>query len=60
MMVLEISVISLIYYNWNRYNMIVEKAALNLFERLQKNGMGINTNYDMLRMFRHFDSILDN
>lgn len=40
--------LGLIEYDWGRYQGLVEKSALNLFERLLKKGLGLTGNYDLL------------
>jgi hypothetical protein len=48
-MSVEINILlGLIDYDWERYQALVEKSALNLFERLLKHGLGLTTNYDLL------------
>jgi hypothetical protein len=40
--------LGLVDYDWARYQALIERAALNLFERLPQNGLGLTTNYDLL------------
>jgi hypothetical protein len=40
--------LGLIDYDWQRYEGLVERAMLALFDRLLKNGLGLTTNYDLL------------
>jgi hypothetical protein len=40
--------LGLMDYDWARYQALIERAALNLFDRLLQNGLGLTTNYDLL------------
>ena len=40
--------LGLIDYDWQRYQALIDRSALNLFDRLLQNGLGLTTNYDLL------------